>query len=309
MNDKDSVRDFLMSRRARVRPAEAGFPRPGQSRRVPGLRREEVAVRAGVSVEYYTRLERGQIAGASDAVLNALARALQLSEAERIHLFDLAGRAPAPLARRAPAPGRVRESVQRLLDGMDSAAVVENHRADIVATNAIGRLLYSPQLEMDGRPNSVRFAFLDPRAEEYFAEWADIRRMCAAALRMAAGSNPLDEELTALIGELSTRSPLFRQEWAGHHVHIHQTGIKRFRHPEVGPLDLQFDVLEMPGAPGLKIVTYHVAENSPTEQNWRLLASLALTQESGYEGHGPGQRGTGPVPVPARWAEEAGSDG
>lgn len=280
MNDKDTAREFLKTRRARLRPEQVGFPELRGERRVPGLRREEVAVLAGVSLDYYIRLERGDLAGASDSVLHAIAEALLLDEAERAHLFDLARASVSSAAGRlSRSPQQVRRSVQRVIDTMEAAAVVQNTRQDAVAANELGRVLYSPVFDTDGEPNLARFIFLDPRAQDYYLDWPLARRTASAMLRLEAGRNPLDEDLTQLIGELSTRSARFRQDWAAHHVHAHQTGTKSFRHPEVGVVEVDFDVFEMPGAPGLSIITYGVEPGTASAEAWSLLSSMAATQK------------------------------
>jgi transcriptional regulator with XRE-family HTH domain len=226
----------LTSRRARITPEQAGLPAYGGGRRVAGLRREEVALLAGVSVDYYTRLERGNARGASDAVLDALARALQLDEAERTHLFDLARAANATTAARAPrrpARQQVRLAVQRIRDSMTTTpAYLRNGRMDILTANQLGRALYSPVFDSPARPvNHARFIFLDPSATEFYAEWECAASDTVALLRAEAGRNPHDRALSALIGELSTRSETFRRLWAAHNVRFHRTGLKRFRHP------------------------------------------------------------------------------
>ncbi|WP_020018077.1 helix-turn-helix transcriptional regulator [Promicromonospora sukumoe] len=280
MSTKDEVRDFLVSRRANVTPEQAGIPSFGE-RRVPGLRREEVALLAGVSLDYYTRLERGNIRGASESVLEAIARALRLSEPEREHLFDLARTAPAGSARtRRPAPQAVRTSVQRVLDHMTVPAVVHNATQDIVAANLMGRALYSPHFDTEGTPNMARFIFLDRRARDYYVDWPLARRTAAAMMRLEAGRDPLNADLTALVGELSTRSPQFRADWAGHDVHEHRTGVKSFRHPEVGVIEVAFDVFEMPGEAGLQIVTYSAPPGTDSADRFALLASWAATREA-----------------------------
>jgi transcriptional regulator with XRE-family HTH domain len=282
MSTKDEVREFLMTRRAHVTPEQAGIPDFGGERRVPGLRREEVAMLAGVSLDYYTRLERGNIRGASDSVLDAIARALQLNDAEREHLFDLARTAPvAATARRPkPAPQAVRTSVQRVLDHMTVPAIVYNATQDIVAANLMGRALYAPHVDGPGTPNIARFIFLDPRAQDFYVDWALARRTVAAMMRLEAGRDPLNEELTALIGELSTLSPHFRTDWAGHDVHQHRNGVKSFRHPEVGVIEVAFDVFEMPGEAGLQIVTYSVPPGTDSADKFALLAAWAATREA-----------------------------
>jgi transcriptional regulator with XRE-family HTH domain len=234
MIGKDDVRDFLMSRRANVTPGQAGLPQDGGDRRVPGLRREEVAMLAGVSTDYYTRLERGDIGNASRSVLEGIARALQLDDVERDHLFDLARNATSDATGHddTPRSGSVRESVQRLLDNMQVPAVVYNAHQDLVAANLLGRALFAPIFETE-RPNLARFIFLDSRAPDFYEDWPLACSLTAAMLRFEAGRDPLNEELTALIGELSTRSPQFRRHWADRDVHEHRTGQKTYRHPEV----------------------------------------------------------------------------
>ncbi len=205
-------------------------------RRVPGLRREEVAVLAGVSVDYYTRLERGNLGGASDSVLEALVRALQLDEAERAHLYDLARASqPSTRRRRRSSKQNVRPSVQWLLDSMTgSAAIAENGRLEALATNRLGRAFYSHLFDGSGRTvNFARFIFLDPRAKEFYADWERAARESAALLRSAAGRDPFDRELSDLVGELSTQSEEFRGHWATHNVRLHHKGEKRFNHPVV----------------------------------------------------------------------------
>jgi transcriptional regulator with XRE-family HTH domain len=240
VDNRNQIRQFLTSRRAKITPERAGLATYGSHRRVAGLRREEVALLAGVSVDYYTRLERGNLGGVSEAVLDALARALQLDEAERGHLFDLARAATtsAP-TRRRPAPQRVRPGIQRILDAMDVPADVRNGRGDILATNRLGSALYS-ELYLDPvRPaNVARFVFLSPRAQEFFPDWESTANDLVASLRTAAGRNPHDRGLQDLVGELSTRSQEFRSRWAAHNVRRHQTGRKRLHHPVVGDLEL-----------------------------------------------------------------------
>jgi transcriptional regulator with XRE-family HTH domain len=287
---RSEIREFLGSRRARITPVEAGLPAFGSNRRVPGLRREEVAMLAGVSVDYYTRLERGDLSSASDEVLDALARALQLDDAERAHLFDLA-RAPGrrdPSRRRATT-GRVSPSVQRVLDAITTApAWIRNGRADVVATNLLGRALYWPLL--DGsmkRPNTARFTFLDPRAREFYADWDRTASDMVAVLRAEAGRTPFDRALTDLVGELSTRSEEFRTRWAAHNVLFHRSGRKLLHHPVVGSLDLTYEALEVASAAGLTLLVYTAEPASPTQDSLNLLASWAATTLAGVGG-GPG---------------------
>ncbi|WP_410611142.1 helix-turn-helix transcriptional regulator [Amycolatopsis sp. lyj-109] len=280
MSRKDKVREFLISRRAHLTPEQAGLPDSGGERRVPGLRREEVAVLAGVSVDYYTQLERGDIGGASESVLNAIARALQLDDVEREYLFDLARTTAKASRGRRPARTSVRASVRRVLDNLAVPAVVINARHDLIAANLMGRALFAMQFEAE-KPNLARFIFLDPRARDFYADWPLARSMTAAMLRLAAGRDPLDSDLTALIGELSTLSPQFRADWAEHEVHEHRTGQKVYRHPEVGEIDVTFDVFELPGEPGLSVCTYSVDTGSASADKFAILATWAATQ--GFE--------------------------
>ena len=283
MSSKDDVREFLISRRAHVTPEQAGLPDYGGERRVPGLRREEVAQLAGVSLDYYTRLERGNIQGASESVLNAIARALQLNDVEREYLFSLARTGPArpatPTA--GPAARPVRASVQRVLDNTAVPAVVCNAQQDLLAANLMGRALFAPHFEAE-EPNLARFIFLDPRAHSFYADWALARKMTAAMLRLQAGRDPLNHALTELIGELSMRSPQFRTDWADRDVHEHRTGTKVYRHPAVGDVEVTFDVFDLPGEPGLSICTYTVEEDSESAEKFVLLASWAATRQFGH---------------------------
>jgi transcriptional regulator with XRE-family HTH domain len=253
VDTRSEIRDFLTSRRARITPEQTGLPAYGSSRRVAGLRREEVALLAGVSVDYYTRLERGNARGVSDSVLEALARALQLDEAERAHLFDLARAAhPAAPARRRPARQQVQPVVQQALDAMTGApAYVRNGRSDILAANQLGRALFAPVFDTPARPaNTARFVFVDPRADSFFAEWDRVASEIVASLRSEAGCDPCDRGLSDLVGELSTRSEAFRTRWAAHNVRFHHTGVKRLHHPVVGDLTLNYQTMQLTAGTG-----------------------------------------------------------
>ena len=281
MDNRAEVRAFLTSRRARLSPDQAGLSSSG-SRRVPGLRRVEVAQLAGVSVEYYTRLERGNLSGASEAVLEALVGALQLDESERVYLFDLARAASASATRRRPtqpAAHRLRPSIQRLLDSMVGIpAFVRNGRLDILGINEMGEALYSLAFQQPSRPvNLARFVFLDPRAHLLHPNWSDSANTSVSILRSEAGRNPYDKGLTDLIGELSTRSDEFRTRWAAHNVRLHRTGSKHFRHPDVGDLHLTFDALELPGEQALTLTAYSAEPGTPDADNLALLASWVAT--------------------------------
>jgi transcriptional regulator with XRE-family HTH domain len=280
------IREFLGTRRAKVTPEQAGLPTyGGERRRVTGLRREEVALLAGISSEYYTRLERGNATGVSESVIEGIAQALQLDEAERIHLLHLlrgAGTTRPP--RRRPAQQRVRPAVQRVLDSMSGTpAFILSGRGDILAANHLGRALFSPVYADPARPpNNARFVFLDPRATEFFREWDKVAGDTVAMLRAEAGRDLYDRRLTDLIGELSTRSEEFRHRWAAHNVRIHTTGVKLLHHPVVGDLDLPFETFPLGGDPSQVLLTYTAEPASPTQDALNLLASWAAA-DNGIE--------------------------
>jgi transcriptional regulator with XRE-family HTH domain len=283
MDNRAQVREFLISRRERISPAQAGLPAYGGSnRRVKGLRREEVALLAGVSIDYYVRMERGNLTGASEAVLDGIATALQLDEAERAHLFDLARAAqPAPPRQRRSKTSGLTDGIQQVLDAItDAPAWVRNARHDMLAANRLARALYAPVLADPRRPaNNARFVYLDPAAREFFADWERAAGDIAAMLRSEAGSNPHDKQLIELIGELSTRSQEFRTRWAAHNVRFHRTGHKRIHHPVAGTLDLNFEAMEFPAHPGLTLLAYTAAAGTPTADSLKMLASWAATAE------------------------------
>jgi transcriptional regulator with XRE-family HTH domain len=284
MDTRTEIREFLSSRRARIAPELAGLSTYGGNRRVKGLRRGEVALLAGVSVEYYVRMERGRLAGASDGVLEALASALRLDEAEREHLFHLARQSRAPRGPRRGKPAvTVRPALQQVLDAIiDAPAWICNGRYDVLAMNQLARALYSPVLADTRRPaNTARFVYLDPEAAKtFFVDYDRIACDVAAKLRMEAGRNPQDEELIALVGELSTRSELFRQRWASQDVRLHRSGRKRVHHPVVGQLDLDVESMEMPAEPGLLLNVYTAPAGTPAADGLALLASWAASQET-----------------------------
>jgi len=282
MDHREQIREFFTTRRARITPEQAGLPAYGGTRRVKGLRREEVALLAGVSVDYYVRMERGNLAGASESVLDGVARALQLDDAERAHLFDLARAAqPTPARnRRTPGATTVPASVKQVLDAIaDAPAWVRNARHDLLAANALARALYAPLLADPRRPaNNARFVYLDPASRDFFLDWDRAADDIAAMLRQEAGRNPHDKHLIELIGELSTRSDDFRTRWAAHNVRFHRTGIKKLRHPAVGTMHLDFEAFELPAHPGLTMLVYTAPAGSPSADALRLLASLAATE-------------------------------
>jgi len=279
---RNDIHEFLTSRRARITPEQAGLPIYGGKRRVSGLRREEVALLAGISVEYYTRLERGNARGVSQSVLEGIARALQLDEAERAHLIDLVRIANTTRPpRRRPTQQRVRPSVQRILDSMSGTpAFVQNGHLDVLYANQLGYALYSEVFRDPGRPaNFGRFVFLDPRATEFYIDWEGVASDIVALLRAEAGRDPYDRALSDLIGELSTRSQEFRVRWAAHNVRFHRTGVKRFHHPVVGDLTLAYEALELPGDPGQVIFAYTAEPSSPSQDALNLLASWISTPD------------------------------
>jgi transcriptional regulator with XRE-family HTH domain len=283
MDNRTQVREFLISRRERISPAQAGLPAyGGNNRRVKGLRREEVALLAGVSVDYYIRMERGHLTGASEAVLDGIASALKLDDAERGHLFDLARAAqPAPPRQRRSKTSGITDGIQQILDAItDAPAWVRNARHDMLAANRLARALYAPVLADPRRPaNNARFVYLDPTARRFFADWDRAADDIAAMLRSEAGSNPHDKQLIELIGELSTCSEEFRSRWAAHNVRFHRTGRKTIRHPVAGTLDLDFEAMEFPAHPGLTLLAYTAAAGTPTADSLKMLASWAATAE------------------------------
>jgi transcriptional regulator with XRE-family HTH domain len=285
VDTRSEIREFLTSRRAKVKPTDVGLPDYGP-RRVPGLRREEVAVLAGVSLPYYTRLERGDLAGASDSVLEALARALQLDEAERDHLFDLARalRPTSPPRRRRATRQRVRPSVQHILDGLTGAAAfVHNARLDNLAANELGYALYSDMFSRATAPgpvNSARYVFLDPGARDFYADWERAASDVVAVLRSAAGRDPYDRDLSDLVGELSTQRDEFRTRWAAHNVRFHDTGTKDLHHPIVGDLTLTYDRMELLADPGLALTIWTAEPGSRSAEALNLLGSWAATNET-----------------------------
>lgn len=278
----NDLKQFLTTRRAKITPEQSGLPVYGANRRVAGLRREEVALLAGISVEYYTRLERGRVGSVSEGVLEGLAHALQLDDVERDHLYRLVRTASAPPSRRTrgvPGRQRVRPGIQRILDQMPMPAYLRNGRFDILAANDLGRALYGPLYDQAAAhtpgepPNSARFVFLDQNASDFFLDYDKVADDCVAFLRAEAGRNPYDTALTALVGELSTRSDDFRRRWAAHDVRYHRSGRKRLHHPIVGALELDYEAFELPGDPGQRVNIYTAPPHSSAEDGLRLLAS------------------------------------
>ncbi|MHA4816193.1 helix-turn-helix domain-containing protein [Streptomyces aculeolatus] len=287
MDNRAEVREFLTSRRAKITPERAGLP-AGSRRRVPGLRRSEVAALADVSVEYYAKLERGNLAGASPVVLEAVARALRLDEAERAHLLNLARAADGSDALTRPARRRSRDhwkphrSLQWILDAVTAGpAFVRNGRMDVLAANPLARAFYADLYAAPGnQANLARFQFLDPASRRFYPDWDAFADVAVAILRTEAGRNPHDKGLHDLVGELSTRSEEFRTRWGAHDVRHHGTGTKRFRHHAVGDLTLAYEGLEMAAEPGLTLTVYAAEPGSPSEEGLRLLASWTATQDA-----------------------------
>jgi transcriptional regulator with XRE-family HTH domain len=281
------VRDFLVTRRNRLTPEASGLPIYGGNRRVPGLRREEVAMLAGMSVDYYVRLERGNLSGASESVLESLASALQLDEAERAHLYDLA-RSSSSSRRRAPTVSTTqpRATLLRVLDAMPGApAYLRNGRFDILAANQLGRALYAPVFDSPlfarrGPVNTARFCFLDPAAQDFWVDWDQAAGDSVSFLRSEAGRSPHDRVLTELIGELTARSQEFATRWARHDVKFHRSGVKRLRHPVVGELTLPYEAMDLPADPGLRLNIYTPQPDSPEAAALGLLASWTQVSDS-----------------------------
>lgn len=282
MDNRAEVREFLTSRRARITPQEVGLP-TGSNRRVDGLRRAEVATLAGVSVEYYTKLERGAISGASPEILDAISKALRMDDAERAHLFALA-HAASPVARpprrRNPKCWTPHASLQWMLDAVTGGpAFVRNGRLDILATNVLARAFYKDVYDMPGQPpNIARFTFLDERAYDFYPDWDMFAEVTVAILRTEAGRDPHNKELHDLIGELSTRSNDFRRLWSSHNVRHHGTGFKTFRHSVVGEMTLAYEGMEMESEPGLSITVYATEPGSDSADRMKLLASWAASE-------------------------------
>jgi transcriptional regulator with XRE-family HTH domain len=285
VDNRDEVREFLTSRRAKITPAQAGLPAGGR-RRVPGLRRSEVAALADVSVEYYAKLERGHLAGVSPAVLEAVARALQLDDAERAHLLNLAHTATGADTLTRPRKRATRmwtpdPSLQWILDAVTAGpAFVRNGRMDLLAANPLGRAFYTDVYASGGQPpNLARFTFLDPAARRFYPDWDAVADVTVAILRTEAGRDPHDKDLHDLVGELSTRSDDFRTRWGAHDVRRHGTGDKRFHHTLDGEVTLAYQSLEMTAEPGHALSIYAAAPGSPDDEALRLLASWAAAQD------------------------------
>jgi transcriptional regulator with XRE-family HTH domain len=287
VDNRAEVREFLTSRRAKLTPRQVGLPEVG-GRRVPGLRRGEVAILAGLSVEYYSKLERGALAGASASVLEALARALQLDDAEQAHLLDLARAAEGtsalmrPRRRHTTRRWTPRPSLQWTLHAITGPALIRNGRMDLLATNDLGRAMHSSLYDRDptGTPNFARYTFLDDDSQRFYPHWDTAADVAVAILRTEAGRDPHDKGLHDLVGELSTRSDEFRRRWSAHDVRLHGAGTKHFHHEAVGDLALAYESLDLVSEPGLNLTIYAAEPSSPTAQALTLLASWAATERA-----------------------------
>lgn len=283
MDTRNEIREFLTTRRARLTPSDVGLPDFGGHRRVPGLRREEVSLLAGISVEYYVRLERGNASGVSESVVDGISGALRLDGAEREHLRALVRSANeglrTPARRAAPRAVKVGPSTQRLLDAMTGvAAIVQNSRLDLVATNPLGRALFSEMfVDATGPVNFARFLFLDPRSRTAYRRWNDAAEQVVALLRAALARSPWDGTLPDLLDELTNGSREFRDLWEAHDVREHVTGVKLFHHPDVGDLDLVYEAMQLTSDPKLQFVGFTAEPGSASEDALRLLGSLAAS--------------------------------
>jgi transcriptional regulator with XRE-family HTH domain len=270
--------EFLRSRRARLTPPDVGLPWRSGSRRVSGLRREEIALLAGVSVDYYTRLEQGRARNVSGQVLSAVADALRLDQIERQHLVDLVkpSAAPGPSGFRPP---RARAAIRMMLDALDPVpAVVHGPRLEVVAINRMGKILID---DFDAMPaadrNMAKWMFLNPKAREVYPDWPEIAAQMVAILRAAAAPDAADPSLTNVVGELSTRSEEFARFWADYRVYKHTHGTKRFHHDAVGEMTINYESLIPAADPDLSLIVYTAATGSPSEEKLKLLSSWAVT--------------------------------
>lgn len=300
MDQRAELSEFLRSRRARLKPGDVGLPDFGRHRRVPGLRREELAQLAGVSVAYYTRLEQGNGQNVSAEVLDAIARALRLTDAEQQHLTHLAK--PTASKKKKSGGGRqaaVRPQLHHLIDSMEAVpAYILGRRLDLVAWNRMAAALIGDFVDLPAEErNLARHIFLDPTARELYVDWQDKAAEVVGVLRLCAGCYPDDPLLTALVGELSVKSDEFRTLWAAHTVRQKGHGTKRLHHPLVGELTLSYETLKLPEEHDLSLVTYYAEPGSPSADSLRLLASWAAAPDP--DPSGPGGR-PAPVTPPTR---------
>lgn len=282
MSNKTEVREFLTACRAKVSTAQAGINHYSGERRVPGLRREEVAQLAGVSTTYYTRIERGDLSGVSVSVLNSLVRALNLDEAERIHLFDLARSSEGLRSQNISKQVKISPNIAQLIDQMaDIPAIAFNDHFDVIASNKLGRSLFPDLFPEHGRPlNQVRYLFLDPRATIFYTDWESTAKDAVSALRLIVGGKTNDAKLMKLIADVANGSEQFRAWWGGHTVRIHSSGKKHFNHPAIGEMTLSFEVLEIAAQSEIKLVTYLAEPGSSSADGLAMLKILAMQENN-----------------------------
>lgn len=287
MDIHDDLSEFLTSRRAKLTPSQAGLPDYGGRRRVPGLRREEVALLAGMSAEYYKRLERGNATGVSEAIVDGVSRALQLTEAEHSHLAGLIRTANAGIRpqRRQTRMTTLTAGMQQTIDAMSTVPVfVQNGRLDAIATNTLGRALFSEMFDDVSPPvNAARFVFLDQRSQNFYQDWEGNAHQIVAILRAEAGRSPYDRELSDLVGELSTRSDLFRKLWGAHDVREHRGGSKNVHHPIVGDLALNYQSMDLASDRGLQMLVFSAEPGSASADRMQLLANWAQSGRAAFE--------------------------
>lgn len=279
MNEGTGLGQFLRSRRARLQPEDVGLVNYGMRRRVPGLRREEIAQLAGVSVAYYTRLEQGQSQNASDAVLDAIAQALRLDDDEREHLYDHAR--PQPKAKRRVRQETLRVGARLMIESFGQVpALVIGRRCDVLAWNRMAHVLLAGHLPFDSpqrpaeRPNLAFLVFLDPHTREFYVDWKRKARDTVAYLRMSAARYPDDSKLSELVGELTVHSPEFAALWAAHPIRECAYNVREYRHPSVGALTLRDELLQLPDDEGQRVVVYNAEPDSASEAALKLLATL-----------------------------------
>ncbi|MGW3247738.1 helix-turn-helix transcriptional regulator [Streptomyces sp. NPDC001070] len=286
MDAERALRDFLVSRRAAVDPGQTGLPVGYGSRRVPGLRREEVAALAGVSVAYYTKLEQGRIGRISEEVLAAVERALQLDQLESAHLRTLvrnAGSRPTPST---PPPVKARPGVVAMVHALDLPAMVYGPRLEVLAVNHTAKLLVD---DFDAMPvqerNLARWTFLNPRARTVYPEWSKIAPQVAAALRQVAADRAADPVLEQLVGEIAVASPDFARFWAEYRLYEHSYGVKRFFNETVGEMTLHYETMALPGGKGQSVVVFRADRGSPSEEKLRILASWNVPSDEDADRH------------------------
>ncbi len=280
------INDFLSARRGRLTPEQAGLPAGIGNRRVRGLRREEVAALAGISVQYYIRLERGDVTGVSETVLDGIGRALQLADAERGHLLELVRTGGGTRScRRALANTTLRPPVRRILDSMTALpAVVFNARLDVIGANALGRALYEPMATTGcGSANLARFVFADPASRTFWRDWDTVADETAGLLRAEGGRNPCDHHLTGLTRELAATSTAFRDRWALHDVLVPSCGVRRIHHPVLGDLELPFETTPLASDPGQTLLIYTAEPGTPSDDAVKMLASWSARHPDAHQ--------------------------